>query len=302
MTEKQDKRSASRAKARLVCLIAYSVALAAAVGASMLLRPRHPLMIIAVADLVGTVVVFVFSVAFDNSSFYDPYWSVAPPAIVTYLTLEHLETKEISSRLILVVGLVYLWGIRLTFNWLRGWQGIEHEDWRYRDLRIKTKRLYWPVSFFALHLMPTVLVYLGCLSLHAAILGADRPFGAVDLIAAAFTFAAVAFEARADKELSRFVLTPGPKPMFLKTGLWSCSRHPNYFGEVMFWWGLYLFSLAAAPACWWTVIGPVAITLLFWFVSIPLIDARMKERKAGYVEHMQRVSRLLPWFPGKEVT
>ena len=84
----------------------------------------------------------------------------------------------------------------------------------------------------------------------------------------------------------------------LTSGLWAYSRHPNYFGEVLFWWGLYLFALTAAPSYWWTVAGPVLITLLFIFISVPLIEKHMKKRKPDYAVKRQGVSAWIPWFPG----
>jgi len=83
----------------------------------------------------------------------------------------------------------------------------------------------------------------------------------------------------------------------LARGLWAFSRHPNYFGEVSFWWGLFLFALAADPGAWWSGVGAAAITALFVFASIPLLDRRSAARRPAYAEHMKRVSALVPWFP-----
>jgi steroid 5-alpha reductase family enzyme len=80
-------------------------------------------------------------------------------------------------------------------------------------------------------------------------------------------------------------------------GLWAYSRHPNYFGEVMFWWGLFFFGLAADPGYWWTLIGPVLITALFIFISIPLMEKRSLEKREGYEEIRQKIPALIPWFP-----
>jgi steroid 5-alpha reductase family enzyme len=81
----------------------------------------------------------------------------------------------------------------------------------------------------------------------------------------------------------------------MNKGLWRYSRHPNYFGEVSFWWGLYFFGLAANASYWWTIAGPIAITLLFLFISIPMMDKRSKERRPEYAEHMKKISALVPW-------
>lgn len=292
-----EKKPASRAVAFAWVILAYGVAFGAAFGAGWGQRASHPLLVAGAADLVGMVVIFVFAVRFDNSSFYDPYWSVAPIPLVIYFTV--VASDGVGVRGAVIIGLVSLWGLRLTYNWARGWSGLDHEDWRYRDIRGWSGRFYWPTSFVTIMLLPTVLVFGGCLFAWAALaVAADaRPFGVMDIVAASVTGLAILYEATADQQLRRFVRSrPGPEAI-MDRGLWAYCRHPNYFGEVLFWWGLYLFTLAAAPARWWVVCGPAAITALFLFVSIPLIDRRMLARRPGYAAHRERVSRILPWLP-----
>jgi len=165
------------------------------------------------------------------------------------------------------------------------------------DLRTSTGRAYWLVSFVGLHLMPTIQVFFGCLPLYAALAVGTRPLGALDLLATLVTGGAIALEARADKELVRFRQSQPPRDAILASGVWAWSRHPNYFGEMSFWWGLWLFALAAAPAYWWTVVGAAAITLMFRFASLPLIETRMLQRRPGFAAHQQRVSMVVPWPP-----
>ena len=84
----------------------------------------------------------------------------------------------------------------------------------------------------------------------------------------------------------------------MKTGLWALSRHPNYFGEWLFWAGLALFGLAAVPSAWWWVLpGAIAMLVMFLVASIPMIDKRSVERRPEYQAHMARVSGFVPWFP-----
>ena len=83
----------------------------------------------------------------------------------------------------------------------------------------------------------------------------------------------------------------------LATGLWAYSRHPNYFGEALFWWSLWAFAVAAGAAPWWSVVGAVAITAMLFFVSVPLLDERMRASRPDYAERVARVSALVPWFP-----
>jgi steroid 5-alpha reductase family enzyme len=284
-------RAMSRQASFAIVLLAYLLALGAAVGAGWLVRDWHPLAVVAVADLVGTTVIFASSVAMRNSSMYDPYWSVVPPVIAVY----YLDG---GARDWIVLVLVTAWGGRLTLNWARGWTGMHHEDWRYINIRRTSGRAYWAASFAGIHLFPTVQVYLACLALYPALTG-ERALGWLDAVACIVTAAAIAVETLSDEQLRAFFRTSSPGEM-MELGLWRYSRHPNYFGEVSFWWGLWLFGVAARPEdWWWTLTGPIAITAMFFFASIPMLDRRNLERRPAYVERMRRVSALIPWFPAK---
>jgi steroid 5-alpha reductase family enzyme len=193
---------------------------------------------------------------------------------------------------------VFAWGFRLTHNWARRWEGLAHEDFRYVDLRKKHGKLYWVVSFTGIHFFPTVLVFLGCLPLYYAT-SSDRGFGFLDLLGAGTALAATFIEARADEELRDFVANKPEKSAILKTGLWRFSRHPNYFGEILFWWGILLLGVAGSFAAAWTAVGAVAITFLFKFVSVPLMDARMLERRPHYADHVKTSNAILPWWPAE---
>ncbi|MCB9608197.1 MAG: DUF1295 domain-containing protein [Polyangiaceae bacterium] len=280
-----------------IVVAVYVVASAAAVGVGLLQRTAHPILVAALADLAATVVVFAASLWLDNSSTYDPYWSVAPIPIAGYwMLLTPQGSSGVLLRQLIVLTLVCWWGLRLTMNWARGWSGLDHEDWRYEDFRRKTGRLYWLVSFAGIHLFPTVQVFAGCLALWPALTGSG-PLGALDVAGAIVTLGAICIEAIADRQLRAFVTGPKRPGEVLERGLWSWSRHPNYFGEMMFWWGLALFGLAGNSAAWWAVSGAVAITVMFRFVSIPMMEKRMLERRPAFEQVCRRVSMLLPLPP-----
>lgn len=282
---------APRALATLA--LAYGAALVAACSAGWFVHGQHPLMVIAVADIVGTLVIFAFSRAFTNSSFYDPYWSVAPMVIAIYW----LPMAENPVRAIAVIALVWLWGLRLTLNFLRTWPSLEHEDWRYRDLQTSTGRAYWLVSLFGIHLLPTAWVYLGCLALYPAMTSPSGT-GIADVAALLVVLSALVVETVADRQLHQFRDNPkhGPDAV-LRSGLWRLCRHPNYLGELGFWWGLFLVGMAADADAWWTIAGPLSITLLFVFISIPMIDRRHLARRPLYAALMHELPALLPLGP-----
>lgn len=275
---------------------AYVIALLVASTTVMVLEGLHPLARIGAADVAATVAVFVFSRAFDNSSVYDPYWSVAPLPIAAFLAFEVRGDRPLGVRGFMVLALVLVYGVRLTWNWIRGWSGLNQEDWRYVALRQTAGKSYWVVSFFGLHLFPTVVVYLGCLPLYPTLALDSAPLGPLDALAAAVTLGAIAIEAVADDQLRAFRLA-GPKDGDIcQVGLWRYSRHPNYFGELAFWAGLFLFGLACHGP-WWTMAGVGAMVALFLGVSIPMAEKRSLARRPHYAEHQRRVSRLVPWFP-----
>jgi steroid 5-alpha reductase family enzyme len=254
------------------------------------------------ADIAATVAIFIFSRLYKNSSFYDAYWSVIPPLIALYWAIEAtaIEATAVAvddTRTWLVIVLVWLWGIRLTVNWATYWPGLEHEDWRYGPIKTNAGKWNALADFSAIHLFPTVIVFVACLPIYAAVAMDARPLNWLDYAAAAVTALAIIIELLSDIQLHRF-LAHRKEGEIMKTGLWAYSRHPNYFGEWLFWAGLALFGIAAVPSAWWWVSpGSVAMLVMFLVASIPMIDKRSVERRPEYEAHMARVSGFVPWFP-----
>lgn len=296
--ERPQSNSQNLPRAFALCILAYVLALSVAVAVGYAVSDRHPIIVVLVADIAGTLVIYAFSRTFRNASFYDAYWSVAPMAIALYWTLGTASEGAVTARQVVVLALVLLWGLRLTYNWARQWQGLKHEDWRYADFRKRSKGWFWLVDLFGIELMPTIVVFLGCLSLYPALSAGGNSFGWLDGIAIVVTAGAIFIEAAADEQLRKFVRRK-QQGQILASGLWAYSRHPNYFGEIAFWWGLFFFGLAADSGYWWTIVGPLVMTALFLFVSIPMMEKRHLERRPGYEDHRKKVSVLIPWFPNK---
>jgi steroid 5-alpha reductase family enzyme len=312
--------SSNLLKAFSLCLLAYVLALAAATIVGHTLHDLHPILIAFWADIAATLVIYLFIREFKNSSFYDPYWSVAPLVIVVYWAIATMPASGIGVRQIVIISLVFIWGLGLTFNWARQWRGLLHEDWRYAEYRKRYQGWFWLIDLVGIELLPTSIVFLGCLSMYPVLAGGGPFFSILDIVAILVTLGAILIEATADEQLKKFYgKTIKPAKLcsgvlwaysrhpnyfgeIMQRGLWAYSRHPNYFGEILFWWGLYLFVLSADIRFWWTIIRPLVITLLFMVllfmvVSIPLMDKRNLARRPGYAEHMKKVSALIPWFP-----
>ena len=282
----------SKRRGRVFVVIAYISALIAALAVGHAISGKHAIVIAAASDFAATVVVFVFSTLLNNSSVYDPYWSVAPFPVALYWTAA-APAGAFGFRQLLIVALVAVWGCRLTTNWALRWRGPADEDFRYVEIRGKTGRAYWPASFVAIHLMPTIWVFLGLLPIFPALTRSG--FGIVDVVAALVTSLAIAVESIADHQLREFLRSPREPSAVLDSGVWSLCRHPNYLGEILFWWGLFLFGIAANPGWLWSVVGPLSITLLFVFVSVPWMDRRMLSRHPTWAERMKKTPSLFPW-------
>jgi steroid 5-alpha reductase family enzyme len=284
---------AQRRNGRIIVATAYFVAFSAAATVAIEMHPGPPILVAGAADLAGTVAIFAFSVFFNNSSLYDPYWGLAPIPIAAYWLACNPEPP--GPRQVAIIALIAVWGIRLTANWLARWHGLADEDFRYVEIRQKTGRWYWPASLVAIHLMPSVWVFLGLLPVLPALSRRGQPIGWLDLAALSTTTAAIVVEAVADLQLRSFLRRRTDRAAVLETGLWGLCRHPNYLGEVLFWWGLFLFGMAADPTWIWTAIGPVSITLLFALVSIPWMDRRMLTNHPAWAECMRSLPGLLPF-------
>ena len=244
-----------------------------------------------VADVVATLVVFGASVRHRNASLYDPYWSVAPLALAVAFFPFHAPTL---TALLISVCIAW-WGIRLTLNWIYRWRGLSDQDWRYTELRDHSGVWYGCVNLFGIHLMPTLLVFAGMVPVLIA-LDNTAPLSIWEWVATAICLLAIVIEGLSDRQLRRFLAQRTDRSEQLDQGLWAWSRHPNYFGEVLFWWGLFLFGWSASGNLW-LLVGPIAMSLLFLLYSVPAMDRRMLASNPEYARRLESVSGLIPWPP-----
>jgi len=285
------RRKLNKPLSLFVILLIYALAFMIGFWSVLELKIPSPLWQMAYANLIATVIVYFFSKFMDNSSIYDPYWSVAPIITVFYWLLPNIFMGTVSVYQWTGLALVFVWGLRLTLNWMLRWKGMDDEDWRYREIREKTKHWYWPVSLVAIHLLPTVLILLGILPLYF-IFGKQpgNPIPGLWFPSVALMVFAIILEATADFQLLKFRGIPKNKNKRLQTGIWRKMQHPNYTGEVLFWWGIYLYALSFYPALWRLFLGPGLITLLFLFVSAPWMDKHLKNKK-GHQNEKQMVTK-----------
>lgn len=239
-----------------------------------------------IADLVSTVVTFVFSVIFANASVYDPYWSVQPPVILIAYAIGH----GLTPFGVLLMTAVCFWALRLTANWAYTFKGLDSQDWRYTMLNEKTGRFYPIINFVGIHTVPTLVVW-GCIlpAVYAVRTGLELTVPGVIFVL--LSLGAAVLQGVADIQMHRF--RKHRRGGFIRNGLWKYSRHPNYLGEILMWWGIALAVVSTAPEAWYLVFGAVANTVLFFTVSIPMADGR-QSRKEGFDEVKRQTRMLLP--------
>lgn len=274
-------------RAASVAVIALVYLLAAAVGVAVY---RTLLMdwwlALLLADVAATLVTFGFSLLFANASVYDPYWSVQPPVILVAFAIG----REVTLFGVLLIVVVSLWAIRLTANWAYTFANLYHQDWRYTMLKQKTGAFYPFINLIGIHMVPTLVVYLCVLpAVYALREGCAATVGS--LLFLCLSLLAVTMQGIADVEMHRY--RRHRTGAFLRTGLWRYSRHPNYLGEILMWWGVALSVICAAPSAWYLAAGALANTALFLFVSIPMAEAR-QSRKEGYADYRRQTRMLLP--------
>lgn len=239
-----------------------------------------------IADAAATVVTFIFSVIFRNASVYDPYWSVQPPVILVCFLLG----RELTVFGVLLVTVVSFWAIRLTANWAYTFGGLNHQDWRYTMLREKTGVFYPIINFVGIHMVPTLVVY-GCILPVVYAVRESLPINNISALFLCLSLGAATMQGIADIQMHTF--RKNRDSTFIHHGLWKYSRHPNYLGEILMWWGVGLSVIAASPDTWYLGAGALANTILFLAVSIPMADGR-QSHKEGFEEYRKQTRMLLP--------
>ena len=239
-----------------------------------------------IADVFATVVTFIFSLIFKNASVYDPYWSVQPPVIVTAFAIG----RDLSALGILLIVAISLWALRLTANWAYTFMGLDHQDWRYTMLKEKTGAFYPIINFVGIHTVPTLVVY-GCTLPAVYAITQGLVLNAWSVVCICMSVGAVAMQGIADAQMHKF--RKNRNSTFIRIGLWKYSRHPNYLGEILMWWGIALAVVCADLSAWYLVFGAVANTVLFLAVSIPMADGK-QSRKEGFLEYKKQTRMLFP--------
>ena len=284
-------------KAFLLCIFSYVIALVAAVISASFFMDGHLWKTVTIGHIMATLIIYIASVLAKNSSFYDPFWSIAPLPIILFLSFLSYEKDENLIKILVILVPITYWSVRLTNNWRRGWKGLKHEDFRYIDLKTRFKKFPYLIDFFGIHLYPTLQVNFSLFPLYYYFLSDFSTIPIVLYIFSFFTICAVLLEHLADEQMRDFRSKPENKGKTMNRLLWKYSRHPNYLGEVLFWWGLYLMTVSVNLNLWWLFICPLSMTLMFTLVTCSMMDNRSLLNRPDYSTYMAKTSQLLLWWP-----
>ena len=274
----------------LIVFVSYVIALLAGYFSISFIPNYHILTQVLFADFIATIIIYFSSVIFRNSSIYDPYWSVIPVFILIYFfSFQSLKLFNIS--MILMCFNVLFWSFRLTSNWIKNWSGLSSEDWRYIDMRKYSGKYFELSNFFGIHLFPTLIVYVCCLPMYfVSISNIDSSI--FSILGFCIAFIGVLYEIISDYQLYCFRKDTNKKSNIIDTGIWKYSRHPNYWGEILFWWGLYFYIVDISP--YYMIFAPISMTLMFVYVIIPWIEAKILRTRPEYKKYQQETNFLIP--------
>jgi len=239
----------------------------------------------------ATLIIFLFSNVHKNSSIYDPFWHLAPIPIVFYIAKQSsLPTLELN----LVLAAFLFWALRLTYNWYLNWNNLDHEDFRYIDLKNNNKFMAFINDLFGIHLIPTLIVNVSLYPIYVAL--NSESLNELVYVGFVIIIIAVVIQYISDDQMRKFRKDKSNLGKTMKYGLWKYSRHPNYLGEVSFWFGIYIFALASGLTTIWLLACPIVMLALFVFISCPMMDNRSLKRRSEYKEYMDKTPQLFMWF------
>ncbi len=243
--------------------------------------------------------IWLWSVSLKNAGIVDPFWGLGF-VVVSWWFAWRLWPADLLQAIIL--GMVSLWGMRLfIYLFIRNYG--KEEDYRYQQFRKNYgAHRYWWFSFFQVFMLQGVLLAFISVSILGGIFpqegGPNNPT-IIAVLAAVFWLIGFFFESVGDFQMARFKANPQNKGKVMDKGLWRYTRHPNYFGDAMVWWGFALFSVY--NGYYWAIAGAVVMTWLLLKISgVAMLERNLKTRRPGYEQYIQRTPAFFPWFPRKQ--
>lgn len=236
---------------------------------------------------------FVISLITKRNDIADIAWGLG----YILLTLYFWISTETTDRAILIYSLVILWGLRLAIHVAYRNKG-KKEDHRYANWRKEWGKYFYFRSYLQVYLLQGLFLLVIAFPITLVSSNYQPALNILDVIGLLIWMLGFYFEAVGDYQLLKFIQNPANKGKIMKSGLWKYTRHPNYFGEVAMWWGIFLIALSSYNG-WFALISPLTITFLLLFVSgVPLLEKKYKDN-ADFQEYAKKTSAFFPLPPKK---
>ena len=241
--------------------------------------------------LCAMVLLWALSVRLKRMAILDIFWGLAIIAIAIASTVQ----GPADLRSLLLCAAVGVWGLRLSLH-LALRQRKQGEDKRYAHMLKKRGEHFRLRSLYSVFFVQGVLLWLITLPIQRlALEGSEATWLPSDIAGASLMSLGLLIEVVADAQLALFGRKPENKTKVLHHGLWRYSRHPNYFGEWLFWWGVFIVSLASGAT--WTMVSPLLLTGLLLHVSgIRPLERTITARRPEYQQYIEQTSAFIPWF------
>jgi steroid 5-alpha reductase family enzyme len=244
---------------------------------------------------------FLVGYIFKNNGYIDVFYGLAFVLIASFSLIYSVQDSgEYHITQVVITVLTIIWGLRLaTHIFIRNFG--KEEDFRYRNFRKNWQENWLWQSYFKIYMLQMVVIAIvssPILLVNATPANSFTTAIAIVFQIIGFTFWLVGFffEAVGDWQLQKFKAKQDSKGKIMKSGVWRYTRHPNYFGEVTLWWGIYLISIAS-PNTWIAFVSPVLITWLLLRVSgIPMLEKKY-EGNLEYQQYKKETNAFFPWFP-----
>lgn len=235
---------------------------------------------------------YIISLMMRRNDVADVAWGLG---FVLVAWISFILSDNWSARGMIIVALVSMWGLRLAWH-IHARNTGKTEDYRYLAWRKEWGRWFYVRSYIQVYLLQGALVFFIAMPVFLIHANAGPDLGVLDVIGMLVWVIGFFFETLGDAQLARFIRNPAHAGQLMQSGLWAYTRHPNYFGEVTQWWGVWLIALAV-PGGWMGIIGPMIITILILKVSgIPMLEKKM-ETHPTFAEYKRKTSVFIPMFP-----
>lgn len=248
---------------------------------------------VVLAVMGGMAVMWLVSLALKDSGIVDVVWGLV---FVVVAWIGVAMGTGVESRRLMLAAMVTIWGLRLAIRIGRRNLG-KPEDFRYAAWRREAGDAWWWRSLFKVFWLQGVVALVVALPLMAAAVG-KTPEGLtlVDYLGALIWLVGLGFESIGDAQLDRFKADPANKGRIIRSGLWRYTRHPNYFGDALLWWG---FGVVALLTPWGVpaLVGPALMSFLLVKVSGVAMLERAMSSRPGWDEYARRTNAFIPWFP-----